>query len=66
MAKTGLEIIKALDTTAGEIAAIIGKGHPPFDGESQVQCDHVTCEQCWLAWLITGKPPAPTGEQSKP
>lgn len=30
MAKTGLEIIKALDTTAGEIAEIISKGHPPF------------------------------------
>lgn len=27
MAKTGLEIIKALDTTAGEIAEIISKGH---------------------------------------
>jgi len=31
MAKTGLEIIKDPDTTAGEIAAIIGKGHPPFE-----------------------------------
>ena len=31
MAKTGLEIIKALDTTAGEIAEIISKGHPPFE-----------------------------------
>lgn len=59
MAKTGLEIIKAPDTTAGEIAAIIGKGHPPFEDGGQVACDLVTCEQCWLAWLTTGKPPIP-------
>jgi len=57
MTKTGLEIIKALDTTAGEIASIIGKGHPPFEDGGEVACDLVTCEQCWLAWLTTGKPP---------
>ena len=60
MAKTGLEIIKALDTTAGEIAEIISKGHPPFADGGAVACDLVTCEQCWLAWLNTGKPPIPT------
>lgn len=59
MAKTGLEIIKALDTTAGEIAEIISKGHPPFADDGAVACDLVTCEQCWLAWLTTGKPPVP-------
>lgn len=59
MAKTGLEIIIS-QATAGEIAAIIGKGHPPFGKESQVECDRVTCEQCWLSWLVTGKPPIPT------
>lgn len=58
--KTGLEIIKALDTTAGEIAEIISKGHPPFADGVAVACDLVTCEQCWLAWLTTGKPPVPT------
>ena len=57
--KTGLEIIKALDTTAGEIAEIISKGHPPFEDGGAVACDLVTCEQCWLAWLTTGKPPIP-------
>ena len=62
MAKTGLEIIKALDTTAGEIAEIIGKGHPPFEEGGAVACDLVTCEQCWLAWLTTGKPPIPTNK----
>lgn len=56
--KTGLEILKSLGTTAGEIAAILGKGHPPF-GEGEVQCDLVTCEECWLAWLTTGKVPVP-------
>jgi len=60
MAKTGLEIIKAMDTTAGEIAAIIGKGHPPFEECGAVACDLVTCEQCWLSWLTTGMPPLPT------
>ena len=55
MAKTGLEIIKALDTTAGEIAGIISKGHPPFEEGGSVACDLVTCEQCWLAWLTTGR-----------
>lgn len=60
MAKTGLEIIKALDTTAGEIAEIISKSHPPFENGGAVVCDLVTCEQCWLAWLTTGKPPIPT------
>ena len=29
--RTGLEILKAPGTTAGEIAAILGKGHPPFE-----------------------------------
>lgn len=57
MAKTGLEIIKTLDTTAGEIAEIISKVHPPFEEGGSVACDLVTCEQCWLAWLTTGKPP---------
>ena len=58
--KTGLETIKALDTTAGEIAEIISKGHPPFEEGGAVACDLVTCKQCWLAWLTTGKPPIPT------
>ena len=58
MAKTGLEILKAPGTTAGEIAAILSKGHPPF-GEGEVQCALVDCKDCWLAWLPPGKVPAP-------
>ena len=56
--RTGLEILKASGTTAGEIAAILGKGHPPFE-KSEVQCDLISCEECWLAWLTTGKVPVP-------
>lgn len=55
--KTGLEFLKALDTTAGEIAEVLGKGHPPFEPGTKVDCSHVTCRECWLAWLTTGKPP---------
>ena len=58
MAKTGLEILKAPGTTAGESAAILSKGHPPF-GEGEVRCDLVDCKDCWLAWLTTGKVPIP-------
>ena len=57
-ARTGLEILKVPSTTPEEIAAILGHGHPPF-GEGEVQCDLVTCEECWLAWLTTGKVPIP-------
>lgn len=58
--KCGLEIIKSLDTSAGEIACILGKGHPPFYDGGGVACDKVTCEECWLAWLTTGRPPIPS------
>lgn len=57
--KTGLEILKAPYTTAGEIADILGKGHPPFDPDHKVECSLVSCHECWLAWLTTGKPPIP-------
>lgn len=55
--KTGLEFLKNPGTTAGEIAEVLGKGHPPFDPGIGVDCDHVTCTECWLAWLTTGEPP---------
>ena len=64
--KPGLEILKAPDSTAGEIARILGNGHPPFAAGSAVPCDYVTCEACWLAWLTTGKPPAATAEPVRP
>lgn len=59
MAHKGMSVLRSRSTTAAEIAAILGKGHPPFE-EGEVQCDLVTCEECWLAWLTTGKVPIPT------
>ena len=53
--KTGLEFLKDPSTTAGEIAEIIGAGHPPFGA---VDCGKTTCGNCWLAWLTTGEPPS--------
>lgn len=58
MARKGLTILRSRSTTPEEIAAILGNGHPPFE-EGGVRCDLVTCEECWLAWLTTGKVPVP-------
>jgi hypothetical protein len=58
MKKKGLSILQSPSTTPEEIATIIANGHPPFE-EGEVHCDLVTCEECWLAWLTTGKVPAP-------
>lgn len=63
---TGLEIIKSLGTTAGEIADIISKPCPPVIPET---CDRLSCRECWLAWLVTGEPPkekGPSDEQTAP
>ena len=58
MAKKGMAILRSRATTPEEIAAILGNGHPPFE-EGEVPCDLVSCEECWLAWLTTGKVPSP-------
>lgn len=50
---TGLEFLKAPDTTAGEIADIISQPCPPI---VPAHCDNISCRDCWLAWLTTGKP----------
>ena len=63
---TGLEIIKASTTPAGEIADIISKPCPPVIPET---CDRLSCRECWLAWLVTGEPPeekGPSDEQTAP
>ena len=52
MNRTGLELLKSLDTTAGEIADIISQACPPV---GPVHCDKTRCRDCWLAWLTTGK-----------
>ena len=54
---TGLELLKAPEATAGEIADIISAPCPPT---IPAHCDGVSCCACWLAWLTTGKPPIPT------
>ena len=49
---TGLELLKAPEATAGEIADIISAPCPPT---IPAHCDGVSCRACWLAWL-TGEP----------
>ena len=56
MARNGLDILRSRSTMPKEIAAIIANGHPPFE-EGEVQCDRISCEECWLAWLTAGKVP---------
>ncbi len=51
---TGLEIIKAPDTTMEQLADIISEHCPPVVPE---RCDKLSCRKCWLAWLDTGEPP---------
>ncbi len=63
---TGLEFLKAPTTTAGEIADIISEHCPPV---VPANCDRLSCRECWLAWLTTGKPPkekGPSDEQTAP
>lgn len=63
---TGLELIKAPETTAGEIADLISAQCPPIVPSD---CDRLSCRECWLAWLTTGAPPkekGPSGEQTAP
>ncbi len=63
---TGLELLKAPGTTAGEIADIVSKSCPP---ELPVSCDDISCRDCWLAWLSgTGLPEKtePPSDQATP
>lgn len=63
---TGLELLKAPDTTAGEIADIVSEHCPPV---VPANCDRLSCRECWLAWLTTGNPPkekGPSDEQTAP
>ncbi len=59
---TGLEIIKAPGTSAGEIADIVSNPCPPVSPEV---CDKFSCRECWLAWLTTGEPPKEKGASDK-
>lgn len=51
---TGLKLLKAPGTTAGQIADIITEHCPPV---VPTECDHLSCRGCWLSWLATGEPP---------
>lgn len=51
---TGLELLKAPDTTAEEITDIIAEHCPPI---VPAECDRLSCRKCWLSWLTTGEPP---------
>lgn len=59
---TGLELLKAPSTTAGEIADIISGHCPPV---VPTECDRLSCRECWLSWLTTGEPPKATGPSDK-
>lgn len=61
--RTGLEILRDPATTVEEIAGLLRDGHPPV---GPVDCDHVTCRECWLAWLTTGEAPVATERREKP
>lgn len=59
---TGLELLKAPGTTAGEIADIVSVPCPPV---VPTECDRFSCRECWLAWLTTGEPPKAEGPSDK-
>lgn len=59
---TGLEILRAPGTTAGEIVDIIAEHCPPVTLE---HCDRLSCRSCWEAWLTTGEPPKEMGPSDK-
>ena len=56
---TGLELLKAPEATAGEIADIISAPCPPT---IPAHCDGVSCRACWLAYAhgltLAGDAPA--------
>lgn len=55
--ETLIEMLNAPDASAEALAEIFWKGHPPFAAGEKADCSHVSCRECWLAWLTTGKPP---------
>lgn len=59
---TGLEFLRAPNTTAEQIADIVAEHCPPVTPE---HCDKLSCRECWLAWLATGEPPKEKGPSDK-
>lgn len=63
---TGIEFFKKPSTVAGEIANIVSQPCPPVTSN---ECEHISCRECWLAWLTTGesaKEKEPPGKQTAP
>ena len=60
---TGLELLKAPEATAGEIADIISAPCPPT---IPAHCDGVSCRECWLTWLGGGGGGEPIKEKEPP
>ncbi|MPN07915.1 hypothetical protein SDC9_155187 [bioreactor metagenome] len=63
---TGIELFKKPSTVAGEIADIVSQPCPPV---TPIECEHISCRECWLAWLTTGEPAKekePSGKQTAP
>ena len=59
---TGLELLKAPETTEEEIADIVFEHCPPV---CPAECDRLACRACWLSWLTTGEPPKEAGPSDK-
>ncbi|WP_208319531.1 hypothetical protein [Intestinimonas butyriciproducens] len=59
---TGLELLRAANTTADKIADIVSEHCPPVVPND---CDRLSCRACWLAWLTTGAPPKEKGPSDK-
>lgn len=57
--RTGLEFLRDPGTPAKEIAKLLRTGHPPV---GPVDCDEITCKDCWMAWLPTGRAPERKGK----
>lgn len=61
----GIELIKRPDITAGELADMLHGACPPFSTSCSVCCDHISCRECWLAWITTGIPKNTVREEER-
>lgn len=57
----GIQIIKQPDITADDLAGLLSGCCPPYQYSEAVNCDDVSCRNCWRAWLETGRPPCKGG-----
>lgn len=57
----GLEVLRSSKTTAEQIADIVSAPCPVPIAE---HCDSISCRDCWLSWLTTGRPPEEAEDRS--